>query len=116
MASCDLRLELFFLSFSSGIRSKYLYCSVHCQMVFLREKVVSTQVKATNLGLSLNLSNCSKMNKMHLCLNEIAWKASESSYMLPMFSNVISLSKHRMFIRHQLSTESSTRLHKKNPS
>lgn len=74
----------------------------------------STQVKATNLGLSLNLSNCSKMNKMHLCLNEMAWKASESSYMLPMFSNVISFSKHRMFIRHQLSTESSTRLHKEN--
>lgn len=41
-------------------------------------------------GLALNLSNCSKINRMHVCLNDIAWKASESSYMLDTFSNDIS--------------------------
>jgi NAD kinase len=41
-------------------------------------------------GLALNLSNCSKINRMHVCLNEIALKASESSYMLDTFSNDIS--------------------------
>lgn len=41
-------------------------------------------------GLGLNLSNCSKINRMHVCLNDIALKASESSYMLDTFSNDIS--------------------------
>ena len=41
-------------------------------------------------GLALNLSNCSKMKRMHVFLNDKAWNASESSNMLETFSSDIS--------------------------
>jgi len=41
-------------------------------------------------GLVLNLSKCSKIKRMHACLNDNALKASESSYILDTFSSNIS--------------------------
>ena len=42
-------------------------------------------------ALELSLLNCSKIDKRHVCLKEIAWKASESSCILETFSSDISL-------------------------
>lgn len=45
-------------------------------------------------GLVLNLSKCSKIKRMHACLNDIALKASESSYILDTFSSNISCDRN----------------------
>lgn len=42
-------------------------------------------------GLMLNLSNCSNMKRMQACLNDIALKASDNSYISETLSTEISL-------------------------
>lgn len=49
-------------------------------------------------GIPLSFSNCSKIKRMHVCLKDMALKASESSYMLETFSNDISWQKFRVNI------------------
>jgi hypothetical protein len=44
-------------------------------------------------GIALNLSKCSKIKSMHVCLNDIALKASESSYIVDTLSSDTSCDK-----------------------
>lgn len=45
-------------------------------------------------GVALNLSKCSKIKRMHVCLNDIALKASESSYIFDTLSSDTSCEKN----------------------
>lgn len=69
---------------------------------FLKKSLVVEVDSSTYPGLVLNLSKFSKINKMQVCLNDIAWKASESSYMLETFSSDISLNENRK--KYQMSS------------
>jgi hypothetical protein len=54
-------------------------------------------------GIALNLSKCSKIKSMHVCLNDIALKASESSYIDDTLSSDTSCDKTNQVMRNSLS-------------
>jgi len=80
-----------------------------------RPQDVNTEIRKSDQypGLALNLSNCSKIKRMHACLSGIALKASESSYILETFSSDISCDKkHGVTRSPRSSLIFSTRKHK----